>query len=315
MTKSGADDRLHGIVTVDPAAKPPHGTTLRFEPTPITTSFVGTTATINNWHVFEGIVLLISFADKTSHYIEGSAVLIAPGIALCATHVIEPRLAQLMTGSNAAMCHGLAPHGLLLWHIRKVTVVAKTDITILGLELASAFPPGNRFPQAMLTTRTPRLGEDLLLCGFRASAAAFPLKEGRPIEAQGEIRIARGPVTNRFPFGRDNFMIPWPTIEVGCPARGGMSGGPVFDSTGHLIGLICSSIEFSEQEGISYVSLLWPALTIPFESSWLSGAIPPKGSLLELDPHLCHIERRESVRRVSGADENELITEYHAWEK
>jgi hypothetical protein len=310
-----ADNVVSGIVTADPAASVPTGTTLRFKSVPVTTDFRGTTATLNNWQIFEGIVLSISFTDQASHFVEGSAVLIAPGVAMCASHVFRPRLFELLAGTTDTMCQGLASHGLLLWRIRKVTEVPNTDITILGLELASAFPPENLFLQATMTTRTPKVGEELLLCGFRAGAPAFPITEGAPIETTGEVRISRGAVTKRYPQGRDSAMIPWPVIEVACPARGGMSGGPVFDSGGHLIGLVCSSVEISENEGVSYVSLLWPAMTAQFESTWLKGMLPSPASLLELDRRICPIVRPEAVRRIPHEDRTRYMTEYSEWEE
>lgn len=315
MTGSPVDGVAYGVITADPAASVAKGTTLRFKPTPVITDFKGKTATLNNWHFFEGLVLSISFSDGASHYVEGSAVVVAPGVALCATHVIRPRLQELIAGTTGAMCQGLASHGVLLWHIRKVTEVPSTDITILGLELASAFPPENLFLQAMLTTRTPKIGEELLICGFRASAPAFPVKAGEPIETTGEVRISRGPVTNRFPHGRDSSMVPWPVIEVACPVRGGMSGGPVFDESGHLIGLVCSSLDISEDEGVTYVSLLWRAMTAQFESGWLKGVLPPLASLLELDRRICPIVRPDAISRIPHANGGGYTTEYKPWEE
>lgn len=303
-----------GVVTTDPTASMAHGTTLRFKATPVTTDFTGVTAALNNWHFFEGIVLSLSFADEAAHYIEGSAVLIAPGVALCATHAIKPRFSGLMSGTMGVMCQGLTEQGLLLWRVRKVTEVPGTDITILGLELASALPSENLFLQALLTTRMPRIGEELLLCGFRAAAPAFPVREGEPIEHSGEVRVSRGVVTTRYPQGRDASMIPWPVVEVACPVRGGMSGGPVFDAAGYLVGLICSSVEISETDGITYVSLLWPAMTAPFESTWPKGFLPSPTCLLDVDRRVCPIVRADAIRRIPHADGTGYLTEYRAWE-
>lgn len=306
------DSEVFAVITEDPTLSLSHGAQVRFKPTPITTDFTGITATLDNWGAFDGIVLSMSFSDGAAHYIEGSAVLIAPGVALCATHVIKPRIPELLSGRSGVICQGLAQHGLLLWRVIKATEVLESDITILGLELASALPPNNLFLQATLSTRLPKLGEQLLLCGFRAAASAFPIPTGGPIEHGGEVRVSRGPVTNRYPQGRDRSMIPWPVLEVSCPARGGMSGGPVFDETGYLVGLVCSSVEISESEGVAYVSLLWPAMAARFESTWLKGLLPSPISLLELDRRLCHIERPEAVRRIPIGES--VRYEYQTWE-
>jgi serine protease Do len=53
---------------------------------------------------------------------------------------------------------------------------------------------------------------------------------------------AIGTVTNVYPHGRGKAR-PWPTFEVSCPWPGGMSGGPIFNQAGHVIGLVSTSFE------------------------------------------------------------------------
>jgi hypothetical protein len=46
-----------------------------------------------------------------------------------------------------------------------------------------------------------------------------------------------------------------------------MSGGPVFNSSGHSCGLVCSGLApiAPEDEHASYAVALWPAMAIPIE--------------------------------------------------
>ena len=53
-------------------------------------------------------------------------------------------------------------------------------------------------------------------------------------------------------------MLKFPCYEMTLPVVAGMSGGPVFDETGHLRGIICSSVEPDLVP--SYASVLWPAM-------------------------------------------------------
>ena len=53
-------------------------------------------------------------------------------------------------------------------------------------------------------------------------------------------------------------MLRFPCYEMSLPILPGMSGGPVFDETGHLRGVICSSVE--PEDVPSYASVLWPAM-------------------------------------------------------
>jgi hypothetical protein len=56
-----------------------------------------------------------------------------------------------------------------------------------------------------------------------------------------------------------------------------MSGGPVFDETGALCGVVCSGFEEAHLEGepISYVSTLWPIFRIMLEGD--RGSSFPRG--------------------------------------
>ncbi len=68
-----------------------------------------------------------------------------------------------------------------------------------------------------------------------------------------------GVVRDIFEMRRDQHL-PFPCYQVSARFDGGMSGGPVFDETGSLCGLVCSNIDSSHLEGepISYVTTLWP---------------------------------------------------------
>jgi hypothetical protein len=73
-----------------------------------------------------------------------------------------------------------------------------------------------------------------------------------------------------------------------------MSGGPVFDTTGHLLGLLSSSFTTVENDGPSNVSLLLPALSARFEGGWPGSFFKNPATLLDLDPRICAIDKREA---------------------
>jgi hypothetical protein len=268
-------------------------------------------ATLENWHFFEGMLLFIGFTDGDIVQIEGSGVLVAPGIALCATHVIEPHVAHLMDGAGVATCFGIASHGLQIWNVRKITSVPNTDLTIIGLKLTSALPPENRFFQSILSTRTPSVGEELIICGFRPGMEV--VSQGRnEAELSGDMWISKGAVKEGYPLGRDRSMIPWPALAVDVSSRGGMSGGPVYDRNGLLIGPLCSSLDSGDDSGISYVSMLWPALTTRFEGCWPSGFYRSSQSLLELDRRICAVDKPEAIE-ATYKPSGRVHTQYHPW--
>ena len=121
---------------------------------------------LTDWTALKGTVLLVMFGNVEKSRVSGTAVMVAPGIALCARHVLSDQIDHLMNGSRGALCIGIAEHGAQAWRINKVVLIDNSDLAILSLTYASALPPGNKFYLARLSTRLPKIGERLLICGF-----------------------------------------------------------------------------------------------------------------------------------------------------
>ncbi|NRF67268.1 trypsin-like peptidase domain-containing protein [Aquincola sp. S2] len=252
---------------------------------------VGRSAWLSGWPVFRGMLLSVNFASADEGYDAiGSAVLVAPGLALCAHHVVKPYYDRMLAGKASCVCVGPLHDRVNLWRLNRATWVGGTDLELLNLSCASELPTDRAFSQAVLTTRTPRIGETLKLCGFRRDR--MDVKPGE-IACHGNVLVCQGRVQQVYPQSRDRAMLSWPVVEVDCPAWGAMSGGPVFDERGYLIGLVCSSVEGCD--GPAYVSLLWPALGHPVPTKW---PFERDGltSLHQLDA--CLIEGREAFSAI-----------------
>jgi hypothetical protein len=57
---------------------------------------------------------------------------------------------------------------------------------------------------------------------------------------------------------------------------GGMSGGPVFNARGHLVGIVSSSYVANDGKGPTYVSLIWPAFHGTVDATWPKDFWPDK---------------------------------------
>lgn len=308
------NDRTHvkGVITDDPAVTMPPGSSVTFCSVLLTHDFNAEAVWLDDWQSPDGVLLSMHFASKAEKWIkvEGSAVLVAPGVALCATHVIEPHADTLMASATGVICIAIARHGLNIWRVRKVSNVPNTDLTLLGLSLASAPPPTGMFYQAAITTRLPRVGEKLAITGFRAIADESKIVGSKEFSISGRVLVCTGEVSERYLKRRDASFVRWPALEVQCPAWGGMSGGPVFDERGLLVGLLCSSFG---DAGPSYVSLLWPALTHGFQGGWPEVLFTQERSLLTLDPRYVLIDRPEAVG-VRQTDFGQVEAFYTPWE-
>jgi hypothetical protein len=267
---------IRGEITSDPAEGVSVGLSLHFEAGLLTSALDAKASWIRDWQTFEGMLLSMHFNVDGRYSVDGSAVLVAPGIALSATHVITPHREAFTSGRASCLCIGLTRHGMQIWRLTHFTQVNASDLTILGLTYAAALPPDLLFHQATISTRLPGVDEWLSLCGFRART--FEQTSDHGLACHGNVLMCRGRVTRQFPNGRDRSLLPWACLEVACPAWGGMSGGPVFDESGFLVGLVCSSVADEAHEGPAYVSLLWPSLGYPFSGGWPTGLLP--------DPHI-----------------------------
>lgn len=204
-----------------------------------------------------GILLALSFRDDSGHHTTGSAAMVGPGLAVCATHVLEDQgfLEKIKCGEATLVAQAPVSGGMLLWTVLRVSTVHRTDLSILSMTLSSSFPVDRRFIVASITTRMPAVGEILTVTGLSALRPTEELSSSTRIEMNTGCMLGR--VIDRYPNGRDQTMLPGPCLAVECDARGGMSGGPVFDSRGYLVGLVSSSYE---GDAMTFVSHIWPAL-------------------------------------------------------
>lgn len=308
---------LVATVIQDPAKEPKHGDRILFQSVRLRSSDPKDTRAYVEPYAFQGVLLGCSFSDDESHDTLGSAIMVAPGVALGAKHVFEPQMEHMLSDGRIPTCTAITEEGLHLWSVHKINLIPDTDLAILGLQRVSEYPQDRTFRHASISTRLPRIGERLHIAGFRQVTSEKTEEDGNNCyHTYGDTIVCSGVITERYPLGRDKANIPWPVLEVNCPTWGGMSGGPVFDEHGLLIGILCSSINYPphEHEGTTYVSLLWPALSQTYEGGWPTALFPNPTTLLELPHNLCDIDRREAVSYQLNAETGRLLTTYHAWE-
>ena len=244
---------------------------------------------IEEWDHYGGLLYALGFGDREKFEIKGSAILVAPGIALSARHVIEPHIEKIAAGAIGTLLMSVSPHGLDFHRIEQV-VWGEPDVCILRTAMASSMPPSGDLICATMTTRMPNVGERLFIAGYRAQAIDLT-----DAAIGAETRIAVGEVTATYPNGRDSVMLPCPCIEVNTLTLGGMSGGPAFDEGGKVVGILTTSID--HPEGPSYVSMLWPVLTYEIETVWPNGIIETPYNLAQLGRVLPNLERPEALEQ------------------
>lgn len=215
-----------------------------------------------------------------SQQLLGTAFFIAPGIAVSAWHVFEDFLPEPTNGvfENAPMpaeFQLVSPLGqgeALIWPVNSFSVGSTigaigadgSDLTSIGCHLAGEQPIQKVHSCLILTDRFPAIGEKLHIIGLKE-----PLKRGWSAPVVLETYESVGRVIDVFPNGRGR-MPPGPCFAISSGATGGMSGAPVFDNNGFVIGVLSTGTE-DRDNGYSIVSSITPVLNHRITQSWRPG--------------------------------------------
>jgi serine protease Do len=115
-----------------------------------------------------------------------------------------------------------------------------TELLCLLILPSSPKPNGTEFLNVDLTTWKPSVGQVVLGIGYPNLDKEEGGSDARPISQY--MYGAFGRITDIEPLDLKRSR-PWPMIRVSADWPGGMSGGPVFNSTGDVIGVISAGID------------------------------------------------------------------------
>lgn len=211
---------------------------------------------------------LVAVIRSTKEGLEpiGSGVMIGPGLLLTATHVLDefdgtgsPPLFMTFLPNRARAWLGhssITSSGLSEFDVRRKK---KSDITLVSCTLNSDAHMDCQLTLAPLQVALPLVGDRLWAFGYRHHDFKAKVSRVNPL-------VSSGLVTAVFPDGRGERM-PAACVEVAMDTFGGMSGGPVANDDGYVIGVVSSSFD----GGPSYVTLIWDILrhSINLTAPWL----------------------------------------------
>jgi hypothetical protein len=297
LSKSAA-----GIVSTDPLLACSIGDALEFRAGPfggVKSDAINRPNSVTNWEFFNGAVAGFVLKDTGSSKMVGTAIVVAPGLAITATHNFLSELDSMASGTVVPYCMGIRATGLDIWKVAKLNYTATDDIAFLSLEAASRIPDDRAYYGLGITTRAPKNGEELHIVGFRSEGEWLSTPD-KP-EFAANLYMARGFVTAVYPHGRDRTLLPYPAIELSCGSLGGMSGGAALDQSGLLVGVISRGLNTAEGDGPTYLSWIISALGRKVELCWPSGLYKTPVSPLSINEGLIFIDKREALAGTTDA--------------
>lgn len=223
---------------------------------------------INDLVTINGQVVAIGHITSEGPQCVGSGAMIGAGLLLTATHVLDE-----LAGKDIFAFSFVEKTQMRIWSLYDAMAFDGHVESIPGqlprsrrsdVAVASCFPiseHANKWPLVMgeVEITSPSIGERVWTLGYR--------QEGSGDDGRMTILCSSGRVTAYLLHGRGD-RLPGPVVEVDMDAQGGMSGGPVFNEAGHIIGIVSTSIGWSGGHAPTYVSLAWTAALSEVVAPW-----------------------------------------------
>ena len=206
--------------------------------------------------------------------IDGTCVMIAPGLAITAKHVITDAVKkydkidldipskediELQVTHNSYVFQIIDGKIGYRWSVKQYFPCPISDICYLTLRPMFDFKKLPVPQNLSITLIPPTVGERIQAFGYPRSGVKI---DGKKIELDVNPMTTVGEVITVYDQRRDTKLISFPAFQTNARFDPGMSGGPVFNDSGKLCGLICSGmfLDNSESDHISFASLLWPSM-------------------------------------------------------
>jgi len=256
----------------------------------------------------DGVLLALDWVAEDTHHVWGSAVMVAPGVAVTARHVVDEMRAKGFLAAKGGQLFAVGFHAggrVELWRADSFTSVDVGDLSLLtlirstGPSEASAAP--TQVGLAKMAARMPHVGEGVSLVGFRAAELAFAGHALMGLTLVGSV----GAVIDLYPAQRDAHGLPNPSAAIDARTVNGMSGGAAFDAEGRLVGIISSGLETDT----SFISLTWPATYVPIAPKWPPGLSQAETTLGALAREgLAGIDHLDDVETWIDGDGRQMVS-------
>jgi S1-C subfamily serine protease len=153
-----------------------------------------------------------------------------------------------------------------MWLVGKTWYNSFSDIAVL--QILNLTEQKHEDVGLKLNALPPQEGTTVSAFGYPSTniEAVITHSEDISITFRVHAMTTTGPVLRVFENRRDSSMLNFPCFEINARFEPGMSGGPVFNESGELCGIICSAITPTQGVAhIAYAASLWPILGIKID--------------------------------------------------
>lgn len=220
--------------------------------------------------LLKGMAFLLCISEKGRLLPWGSGVMLGPGLGVTAKHVwteFEQNLDLLHRKDYNLLAFSPVGNEIRIWMATHIVACPDADICLIRLNPLFELGEHIVLTCPSVDLEYPGVGDRILSFGYKCSDTQFARGSGIPLE----MFVASGQVTQVLYSGRDRAMITGPCFEFAADISHGMSGGPVFNDRGHLIGINSSSWSFLEGGTPSS----WASLLVPLFSLEISRVMSP----------------------------------------
>lgn len=235
----------------------------------------------------DGAMFALDLVTHEGHHVGGSAFLVFPGVALTAIHTIDDWRARglMAEGAEFSLLALSVRHGQIrVWEVQSITGHSDlSDVAILTLIPRFEVTDDMEYAIFRMTCRIPAVGQRVGFLGHTPvdGAECFGFDEGT-MNADINLALwqASGVVSDLYiPNGP---MFRSPGFGVEADNLGAMSGGPVFDERGFVVGLLTSGLPGSDGFNTTFCSLVSPALYWKVTSLFPPRMFPESTSLISI---------------------------------
>lgn len=158
----------------------------------------------------------------------------------------------------------------------------------------------------------PKIGSQITAIGYYQMAGSLENSDTSVIKYAMETAISTGTIEAIYPEYRDKGMLSFPCFHSNAKFNHGMSGGPIFDEQGNVLGVVCSGLNSSEEacEFISYGSLIYPILGCQIDIAKQPEAQSETTLLydLALEGHIITDDSLQHIQVISNSNGSRTIS-------